>query len=574
MKNRFSFSTKIISTILVSILISILLTVIFLYRAYYSMVMNDAGSISRQQVDFLVNYIDDSLRSTETSLSTWMSNNNIKTWLSQDSISAEDAAAIKDSLSDLCLDQSDFTNAYLYSTKQQTLYHAFSETKKTEYSDITESMWISTIIRSHEFHASLYTFGQSTSLSCVIPIRNVNVNHFTGYCMGKISLRFFKDVFALCDYPYGTLYLCDTSGNIIHSTNSDSEPPLDIGGISTSDDLQTLDHNLVYCQSIPKSDFKVISICPNNIYSFANTNTFFVSLAISLICIFVTLTAAIFLLRRFLDPVRSLANTMALADPDHLKPVPLSGRQDEIGVLEEKYNDMIFRINDMIETQYRSDLAVKDAQLHALQLQINPHFVNNTLQMIGTLAAEHDMMDIYELLSAFSRMFYYCLKFKKETVLLNDELNYLRDYIEIQNGRFPGKLLFNSDIDPLCSMLEIPKMSLQPIIENSFAHSFTGITRKWEIKIEAHYLDTCYQVIITDNGCGMTEETLAEVRKKLKNITYKDPFHTSGSIGLTNVNTRIKLLYGQEYGIEIESRRMQGCRVTLTLPTQKEVVQP
>lgn len=572
MKNRFSFSTKIISTILVSILISILLTVIFLYRAYYSMVMNDAGSISRQQVDFLVNYISDSLRSTETSLSTWMNNNNVKAYLTQDSISAEDASALKNSLSDLCLDQPDFINAYLYSTKQQTLYHAFSETTSTDYSDITESEWVSTIIRSHEFRASLYTFGDNTALSCVIPIRNVNVNHFTGYCMGKISLHFFKDVFSFCDYPYGTLYLSDTSGNIIHSTNSKSEPPIELGEVTTSGDLQILDQNLVYCQSIPKSDFKVISICPNNIYSFANTNTFFVSLAISLLCIFVTLTITIFLLRRFLHPVRSLANTMALADPDRLEPVPFSGRQDEIGVLEEKYNDMIFRINDMLETQYRSDLAVKDAQLHALQLQINPHFVNNTLQMIGTLAVEHDMMDIYEMLSAFSRMFYYCLKFKKETVILNDELDYLRDYIEIQNGRFPDKLTFSSEIDPRCNSLEIPKMSLQPIIENSFAHSFTGVTRKWEIKIEAKYFETYYQVIITDNGCGMDEKTLSKIRGRLKNITYKDPFHPSDSIGLTNVNTRIKLLYGQEYDIKIESRRMMGCRVTLTLPVQKEVM--
>lgn len=572
MKNRFSFSTKIIATVLVSILVSLLVTVLFLYRAYYSMVMDDAGSISRQQVDFLVSYIDDSLRSTETGLATWISNNNVKACLSQSSVSPEDIDTLQESLSDLCLDQSNFTNAYLYSMNQKTLYHAFSETTDTDFSDITESQWITTIIRSHEFHASLYTFGQTASLSCVIPIRNVNANRFTGYCMGKISLRFFTDIFSLCDYPYGTLYLCDADGNIIHSTDSESKPPLDIGKISPSADLQTFDHSLIYCQSIPKSDFRVISICPNNIYSFANTNTFFVSLAISLLCILLTLTGTVFLLRRFLHPVRSLANTMALADPDHLKPVPLSGRQDEIGVLEEKYNDMILRINDMIETQYRSDLAVKDAQLHALQLQINPHFVNNTLQMIGTLAAERDMMDIYSLLSAFSRMFYYCLKFKKETVLLNDELDYLRDYIEIQNGRFPDKLLFHSDIDSRCGLLEIPKMSLQPIIENSFAHSFTGIDRKWEIKIEAHYYETYYQVVISDNGCGMNEEILAEVRRKLKDITYKDPFHSTGSIGLTNVNTRIKLLYGQEYGIEIDSRKMLGCRVTLILPAKKEVV--
>lgn len=571
MKNRFSFSTKIIATVLVSISVSILLTVIFLYRAYSSMVMDDASSISRQQVDFLVSYIDDSLSSTETSLSTWISNNDVKGYLSKSSVTAGDAAAIQDSLSDLCLDQSDFTNAYLYSTNQKALYHAFSETTDIDYSDITESQWISTIIRSHEFHASLYMFGQTESLSCVIPIRNVNVKHFTGYCMGKISLRFFSDIFSLCDYPYGTLYLCDSYGHMIYSTNPDSKPTINIGNLSPSNELQTLNHNLVYCQSIPKSDFRVISICPDNIYSFANTNTFFISLAVSLLCIFLTLTATIFLLRRFLHPIRSLANTMALSDPDHLKPVPPSGRQDEIGVLEEKYNDMILRIDDMIETQYRSDLAVKDAQLHALQFQINPHFVNNTLQMIGTLAAERDMMDIYSLLSAFSRMFYYCLKFKKETVTLNDELDYLKDYIEIQNGRFPDKLVFYSDIDPRCGTLIIPKMSLQPIIENSFVHSFTGISQKWEIKIEARCFDTFYQVTIIDNGCGMNEETLSQIQKKLKDTAYKKPFHTSGSIGLTNVNTRIKLLYGAEYGLKIESRVMQGCRVTLTLPIQEEV---
>lgn len=564
-----TFSKKIILIELLSLLIPLTLTLSLCYSAYSHMVIEDMKAVSIQQINFLSQYLDNTFMSVNRNLSTWMSSEHIHDYLEKDSFDETDLEHIQDSLTDLCTFQSYYQNAYLYHADQNQLYSAFSESIHADCQDPDFLKWLSSVQKVYTFQIGLYTLGQGSSIFCVIPVCSYGSHHFLGYCMIKLPMTLLIDAFSICNYPYGTLCCISGDGTVLRSTDYSGELPVDYKQISGSGSFQTIDHQLVYRNIVAQSDFSVISICPNTIYSIRGTVPFYIVVAISIICILLSLGISIILLRRLLLPIRSMAKTMAETDPNDLQPIPVTNTHDEVGILEETYNDMILRINDMVEAQYRADIAVKDARLRALQLQINPHFVNNTLQMIGTLAAERDMMDIYDLLSAFSRMFYYCLKYKGDVVSFSDELNYLDDYITIQEGRFPGKFQFQVAIDERTKKLEIPKMSIQPLIENSFTHSFGNMHHSWIIKIRSYYYDSYYTIIIEDNGCGMSTGALHELRRRLQEINTDNPFHTHSSIGLKNVNTRIKLLYGMDYGMEIESELSKGTKITLTLPTKK-----
>ena len=486
MKQRmpFTFSQKIIFTELISLLLPLTLILFLCYSSYTSMVLQDVKSVSRQQANFLSQYLSSSFMSTNHNLTVWMNNNHVRDYFESEDYDPKKLESLQEALIDLCTFESYYQNAYLYHAGSQQVCSAFSEGSDDDidYQSTEFQTWVSSVSKIYSFHIGLYPFGRDSSVFCIIPVRSYGSHHFLGYCMLKLSTTLIKDAFSICNYPYGNLYCIDANGNVLFSTDHSSTFPVDFALLPTSGNIQTLNHQFVYNDVVSRTDISVISICPDSIYTYNDTISFY-------------------------------------------------------------YNELSLRIQKMGITQYQSNLAVKDARLRALQLQINPHFVNNTLQMIGTLAAEREMMDIYDLICAFSRTFHYCLKYKGDLVTFNDELNYLNDYIMIQEGRFPGKFKFLTMIDDRTKNLEIPKMSLQPLIENSFIHSFGCMNEQWEIQIRSGYYGSYYTIIIEDNGCGMDEEALQKLQRQLEEMNTDNPFHTHKSIGLKNVNIRIKLLY-------------------------------
>lgn len=560
-----SFVYRIIITVSFGLLLPLTITLAVCFSAYQSMVMDNIKAVSKQQIAFLNNYIYSSFSAVHRTINVWMTNNQIKSYLKQDNASIDEKEYINQSLAQLCTFQDGFLNAYLFSTRHQYLYHAFEETSAPTYFDITSTDWLDSVKCVYDFHSNIYSVNNSLTIACTLPVRDSHNFEFLGYCMIKLSLQDIIESFHASEFPYGELFCVSKDNILVYSTQKSDTLPIDIN-ILKKNEFQMIDDSVFWGSTVPNSDFTVYSVFPSSVLKVGNTMPFFAGAAIAGICIVVSLCFLILLLKYLMKPLKDFSAEMAMANPNKLTPVPISSELDEIGMMKQKYNDMILRINDMIENQYQFDLSLKEAQLNALRLQINPHFVNNTLQMIGTMAIEKDLFDIYELLSSFSKMFYYCLRFKKDIVELKDELEYLEDYIKIQHGRFPEKFHFSSSIDPQTKTLQIPKMSLQPIIENCFEHSFGQMHTLWEIEISSIYLGNHYDIIITDNGCGMTPLNLERLRKKLSDISYDSNIRSSSSIGMTNVNTRIKLLYGKEYGIHVNSAPNLGTEVRISLP--------
>ncbi|WP_214628959.1 sensor histidine kinase [Paenibacillus agaridevorans] len=241
----------------------------------------------------------------------------------------------------------------------------------------------------------------------------------------------------------------------------------------------------------------------------------------------------------------------------------------EIEVISTQFNTMLNRINDLtrqlLETTgdlYQADIERQRAELAFLQSQINPHFLSNTLDAIKGIAIVKGNQDIYQMTAALSRMLRYSIKGANE-VRLEDELKIVSSYITIHQGRFPGRIQFEQHTsDELLGVL-IPKMIIQPLVENAMTHGLEPHASGGKVVILAElHEDHHMEITVTDNGVGMEPERLTQLRGTLRSRDRNANEH----IGIKNVNDRIRLHYGDNYGIEINSWLGSGTVVRVRLP--------
>ncbi|GJM77727.1 sensor histidine kinase [Paenibacillus sp. HMSSN-139] len=229
---------------------------------------------------------------------------------------------------------------------------------------------------------------------------------------------------------------------------------------------------------------------------------------------------------------------------------------DEIGQLSYAFQKMAARIQELIDEVYVKEIAVKDSELTTLQAQINPHFLYNTLSSISSLALKEGSMQVYQMVSHLSKYYRISLNKGKRVVLLEQEIQLVKNYVSIQEIRFRGMLHMHYDLDESLFNRTVIKLILQPFIENCINHAIwneAGIHIIVKLKEEGE--DLLLQVI--DDGQGMTRERLEEAFSKASN---------QSGYGIKNVDDRIKLAYGERYGVEVFSRLGIGTNVTIRLP--------
>lgn len=232
----------------------------------------------------------------------------------------------------------------------------------------------------------------------------------------------------------------------------------------------------------------------------------------------------------------------------------------ELNVIIHKFNQMNDKIHILIEENYKTQLKEMEAELKALNFQFNPHFLYNTLNIINYLAIENKQKLISNMLVDLSEMLEYTAK-NPGRVSFKEDFSYLQNYVFIMNQRFEGKFTISYEMDPQLFNYSVPKFFLQPFIENSLIHALDDMEMGGEIKVSGRIEGNNRVFTIADNGKGMDPDTIRRV------LELKDgPRDKFQSIGITNVNQRIKLLYGHDYGMHIESQKNDGTTVTIRLP--------
>ncbi|MGD6875716.1 sensor histidine kinase [Bacillus infantis] len=240
---------------------------------------------------------------------------------------------------------------------------------------------------------------------------------------------------------------------------------------------------------------------------------------------------------------------------------------DEIGDLGQGFNLMVSEIERLVSEVYQTNLREKDAQLRALQSQMNPHFLYNTLESINMLAIKDGNFVLSDMVSSLGKLLRYTIDNRAKFVTLAEEIDFVRSYITIQKARMGEKLHYIEEIPSILGKVPIPKLILQPIIENAIVH---GLINGGTVKLQVLARDNQLKIVITDNGIGVNEQKLEELKLFLSSERVSNPQVNHNGIALPNVHERIQLLYGERYGADIESIEQEGFAVIITLPLLEE----
>jgi two-component system sensor histidine kinase YesM len=229
---------------------------------------------------------------------------------------------------------------------------------------------------------------------------------------------------------------------------------------------------------------------------------------------------------------------------------------------------MINEINTLITEKYRNKIERQSIQLKALQAQINPHFLSNTFQLIGGMALSHGANDLYDATIKMSNLVRYSMRIDQEAVAIEQELQHVKEYLDIQKLRFDDQLDFIVDIDANVLAMKVPKFTFQPILENSFKYGLKKVERTWQMSITGS-IDDAVHIHIKDNGIGMSADKIETINKRFStnNMDFEESEKTDKiSVGLMNIDSRIKLLYGPHYGLHISQNSDNGITVSITIP--------
>jgi two-component system, sensor histidine kinase YesM len=246
--------------------------------------------------------------------------------------------------------------------------------------------------------------------------------------------------------------------------------------------------------------------------------------------------------------------------------------QDEIAKLITGMNSMVEKINYLIESEYRTQLMLKDTQLNALIAQINPHFLYNVLENISGIGYANGIPELVLINENLIDLLKYCINFEKPEVPLRLELESLKKYIQIENARFGNSIELQVKISPALLELNILKFTLQPLVENAILHGLAPKLYRGCIEISAQTVNHILTIFIRDNGVGIDAIKLSQLNYSLENtVNHHGVTDKKHHIGIENVNWRLKLFYGREYGLTYESVPQIGTTVILSIPAVQVV---
>jgi two-component system sensor histidine kinase YesM len=274
----------------------------------------------------------------------------------------------------------------------------------------------------------------------------------------------------------------------------------------------------------------------------------------------------LFISYRLTHPIRKLKNCMREVEEGNLDLRAEVSSHDEIADLSESFNSMVQRIKELIELTVKEQELAKKMEFKALQAQINPHFLYNSLESILWMAEAGNKEDIITMTKSLSSFFRIILSKGDEKITLRDELSHITSYLVIQKLRYRDILSYEIDVPEELMEYRIIKIVLQPLVENALYHGIKNTRLMGKVRIQGRELEDQIVLIVDDNGVGMSEEKLAELQQ-----LFTSEYHlgtSSSSYGLRNVNQRLKLEYGDNYRLRITSVLGKGTRVIIKIPKE------
>lgn len=419
---------------------------------------------------------------------------------------------------------------------------------------------------------------KTTVLSFHNKIRNVPSNDILGFVSIDINLSKIEGIVNRLYKDTENLSIINENGTVIYSSdetligkksrdkwfyelrNNPQQNKLnwerkDFSGVIFYENITVQDNHLYMIKSIPYA----------SLYKSAK-ETAFMNTIIALLALIVVLIITIIISFKITAPIKVLIEKMKKAEQGIFETDFEIVGQDEIGMLGRHFKSMVLQINRLIDKEYKLQLENKSSQLKVLQSQINPHFLYNSFQSIGTLALKMNAVPVYTLLTSLSAMMRYSMDMREEMVPFSKEINHSQSYLALQKQRFEDELDVTLTLDPNTYEILVPKMILQPIIENCFKHGFSDNMEDAKISIRSYREDDYLVLIVQDNGKGISRERLERIRNRLYHNKGRKAGKEGESIGLKNIYDRLQLYYGRQAMLGMESIENNEFTVMIHIP--------
>lgn len=265
--------------------------------------------------------------------------------------------------------------------------------------------------------------------------------------------------------------------------------------------------------------------------------------------------------RKMLRPLSELSDQMKKVEQGIFEGVEAADKnsRNEIASLSNDFNVMVKQIDELIKENYLKKMLLSESELKLLQSQINPHFLYNTLESINWMAKAGRTKEISVMVNAMSRLFRSAMSNKQAAITVKEELELLRSYITIQQIRFEERLEVYIDVDEEFEGYEIPKLILQPIVENSIKYALERYSAVCRISIYARAVETGMELCVEDNGPGIDSDRLERIKQNM-------PIESKSGIALKNIRRRIELMYHEKGSMDIFSEEGKGTKIVLTIP--------
>ena len=569
MKQNQTITYKFSKYLILIIIGSNLLVAVFLYWIMRDNAMKQAENLRQNLMDSNLTMMQQYFDDVDNIADAVIYNRDIIRFMRNNQDTASDMALLRGIESQQYFSRPDLKVSFYKTGNWSGKYSIEDEERPITVPDYRYTDWYQEIIWTSEKKVLIENTDDHVSdfvQSCVYKIEDLYSPNVVGYLKIDIDMNYLKERFLHSFSKIAGATILDSEGSVLFYDKMRIRIPEDMLDEREGGTLDTKKYMVTYGTS--KSTEWHLCLASSKEEILRNQNKMIPILGLILFSI---LTVTALISNKFFTVItvnfKRLVKGMEQVKSGDLTAQVQPDTKDEISILIQEFNDMMLRIDSLVKRVESEQLLVKEAEIKALQQQINPHFIYNIMETIMGLASEGMDEEVIKVSKCLSVMLRYNTRFENVTVIKN-ELEQIKNYVTVIKIRFEDRFEVFYDVDEECLQCRILKFTLQPLLENAVSHGLSETYSGGMLRIRIKKEDDKVCIMIFDNGTGIRKEELNELNKRLKEtgehpLEYIEQYK---SLGILNVHLRSKLYYGEGYSIEIFRKEGKGTCIVIKIP--------
>lgn len=458
------------------------------------------------------------------------------------------------------------SSIYLFDMNGNEYYIENASPKAIRLSDMQSQKWFDQLVNLQGGYmiltngGSTFTGSDGNYISLIRVINSLDTQKPIGYMIINISAHYIDDALYSGSNLYNTRFILRDDSNAIFTRPDNPDfDGITSGELNKSRIIQIRGKDYIISNTRDSFGWSITSITPFNELK-RQTKTYNLVIILAILVSGGLFFAGMALVSMMITkPILKLVGAMTAVEKGEFKEARFRTGNDEIGKLKDVYNMMIREIQRLFDNMVQENKAKRKKELEVLQSQIKPHFLYNSFDAISSLALSGNNREVYEIVKALGKFYKGFLNNGYEEISVRNELEIVEQYLTIQKIRFADKFTIHMSCDPGALDCRIPKLILQPLVENAFNHGIKPLPGNGVITLEARDREDSIQLKVSDNGVGMDEETVRRIRER----------QTQG-VGLRGTIERLRIYYGNPDVFNIESQKGHGTTIIITIPKSQE----